>query len=769
LSHSEFVECMLILWHFTKLFSRTTPLITPPLARYLIHILPDNAPLDLNDASFPHSNLDSHHDDWSWLKAAQELGKMGVWPSTHIIPSSNNTVLSSLTPESEKVHNSILDELPSTYPSITNAPSILGGAYKRTSSGQGLLLSGFHDAAAITARSLAGAAALLSRKRTRKSSMLAKSQKGPIKEEGVEGTIPSLASNDTVMKDGKPAGVAREEIDKNLVNKLMFLQQQQQMMMRNLAIAAHQQQSKAQDSDTPARHRLLDQFRDQLIAQQTTLKAHAATISSGGTVPNLSMSNSLTNLMNIDKDASEKGLHLGGPGGMQQTMELRQRQLMHQQQQAQQQQQGQQQVQKSVDASNTSSLPASIEANSAMAKTTTTTATTAPQKKAGASQSFWNGSIMWTVALPNNSRNQAVCFVSAQCAPNTTQDTLMLPWPQKLTISAIQSISIPALQTYATKNSTSCILFQPSLPTQQMANGASLPSQQTNEAMYNMLAKMIDSKKSCAFLSLQGENCTPEAGILVVPTPTQTGNLRRLLGLVFKQSIPWHLLGGTSKNTAQSQPAAPLQQQQQPQQIQQQQQQQIQTQRLNLQMPQQLQAAASHFATNAGAPAQTQAAAMPSSVPTTTPQQALFQPQQQMSQINPLLASNLASNQQLPSWAQPVAAANTSFASPPPPAPPAISTSSADLLASSGIDFSALASQLNIYGQQQQQQQPAPTFNANMFNNDIWNTTSSNANNIAGAPLQQQQQQQGGAPRTTQPPPSVDLEALQRLLGLGST
>ena len=463
---------------------------------------------------------------------------MGVWPSTHVLPSSPTASLASLTPECEKIHKTILDELPSMYPAITDAPGILGGPYKKAGNSQGLLLSGLSDAAATAAKASSGASTIFGRKRGRKFFLSAKSQKDKAREEEAEketGAIPASSG----LPSTSTTGSARGEIDKISVNKVLFLQQQQQMMMRNLAIAARQQQTKGQDQDYPARHRLLEQFRDQLIAQQTTLKEQAAILSSGGSVPNLS--NSLTSLIAIDKDASEKGLHLGGPSGMQQTMLERQKQLMHQQQQLQQQQLQQQQQQpavvQNVDSKNAATIPA---APSVLAP-----ASSAQQKRSGNVQPFWNGAIMWSVALPNNTRNQAATFVAAHCAPNTSKDTLMLPWPQKLSISEVQAISISALQAYAAKNSTSCILFQPlNIPIQRpQANGAA--PQQTNETMYMMLARMIDSKKSCAFISLQGENCTPEAGIVVVPTPTQAGaSSRRLLGLIFRQAVPWHLFGG---------------------------------------------------------------------------------------------------------------------------------------------------------------------------------------------------------------------------------
>ena len=691
----------------------------------------------MNDSSFPHSNLDSTHDRWSWIKAAQELGKMGVWPSTHVIPLSPNAIPSSLTPECEKVHKCILDELPSMYPSISDTPSILGGLYKGTSNGHGLLLSGFSDASATAARATAGVSAQLNKKRGRKASMGSKSLKDKDREEGQPASSTRDLGLGPSTADGQTSGMGRIDLDKGTVNRILFLQQHQQKMMGNLAIAARLHQTKAPDQDSPARKRLLEHFRDQLIAQQAALKAQAAIVYSGGAVPNLN--NSLTELMAIDKDASEKGLQLGGPGGLQQSMMQRQKQAMQQQMLQQQQSTANPPIN---DASTALAIPA---ASSAMPSLLTASPQIqAQQKKPGGVQAFWSGAILWTIALPNNKRNQAMTIVSAHCAPNTAKDTLLLPWPQRLNISEVQAISMSSLQAYAAKNSTSCILFQPlnaaALPRPQ--GGA--PPQQSNETMYVMLAKMIDSKKSCAYISLQKENHPSEAGIVIVPTPTQAGgNSRRLLGLVFRHAVPWHLFGSTA-----GQPPT-LQGQQMPQAPQQ------------LSMP-----PAGQFGTSSNTAPQSQVQASLSSLPL---QQGLFQPQQHASQLSSSLTS-APSHQQLPVWAQPIAptsfapshvnsndSSSTPFA--PPAAPPLPSASPADILGSSGIDFDTLSRRLNFPGQPQvNQQQPAPpSVTAGMFNSNIWNTPTT---------ASQTNQQQAIDPPSSS---SIDLEALQRLLGLNST
>lgn len=718
------------------------------------------------DSSFPHSNFDSTHDRWSWMKAAQELGKMGAWPITHMLPSHINGTASSLSAECEKVHRCILDELPADYPSNTDSPNILGAQYKITGNAQGLLLSGLSDAAAIAAKAAISITTMASRKRSRKHTVDGRSINDKLhNDNGLkrdDNSQQGASVQSSTTNDIRSNIDAKGETFKMAVNKIIFLQNQQQKMMRNLALAAQKQQERPMDNESPARQRLIEQLRDELIAQQTVLKSHASVLHSGGPVPNLNAT--LNSLISIDKNARDKGLQLGGPSEMQMAIVQRQKQLMHQQQQQQQQQNQQTQQQQSLDNQSqmpmlTSGTQATTQGSESIASTmpsqATASAQSLQQKKSGAGQAFWNGAILWSVTTPNKERNQAAVFVSGHCAPKTSKDTLMLPWQQKLTISEIQTISIPAIQTFAAQNSTSCVLFQPLAAPQANKSGpnegnAAPSPQQSNEAMYVMLARMIDTRKACAFIPLQGENCTPEAGLVIIPTPTQAGgNQRRLLGLVFKQNVPWHLFGGkqsTSNGAQQSlqsqtqtlagavRPLLPAQQQQPPQHQQ-------------ISQPFSLQAAlkAGQFASPA--------TNLPTSTILGNAQQNLFQPQQQINQANGVL-----NQQQLPLWVQnaasnqsaPLQTANTGNT-------PA--SSATDLMASGGIDFQALANQFRFSTQPaafQQHNAINPTnsssFPANSFqpNQGAWDTQ-----------LMQPHQAASG-----QSAP-VDLEAIQRLLGLG--
>lgn len=439
---------------------------------------------------------------------------------------------------------------------------------------------------------------------------------------------------------------------------------------------------------------------------------------------------------------------------MQQAMVQRQKQLMHLQQQQQQQQlQNKMQPPESTSeiTSNTKVPDTSVPAVSSGA--------TGPQSSpSGGSSSFWNGAIMWTVAMPGNKRNQAVTFVSAHCAPNTSKDTLMLPWQQRLNISEVQSITLSALQSYAAKNSTPCILFQPlnvPMPNRPSNSGGSTPApQQTNEAMYVMLAKMIDSKKSCAFIPLQGVNCTSEAGMVLVPTATQAGSsTKRLLGLIFRQSVPWHLFGASTA-AGQTQGSVAQAPQQQPQQL--------------LQPPPMPRTSFTPATAGSNPGAQIP---LPSNN-TPLQQAALFQPQQQMNQMNQMTNSSLAPasfNPQLPAWAQQSATQVPQSASPVKfPSVPLQSNSAAP---SNNLEFDlqSLSNQFNFnasvpppqllqqtqQSQPQAQQQPVPNFNPAMLNN-LWA--------MQGNSSDQSQQSSTG-----QQPAPLDLDALQRLLGLNQS
>lgn len=487
-----------------QLFSSQSTL-TSPLARYLVHLLPSNKSIDLREEHNPHSNLDSSHDSWNWKRAATELGKAGSWPITAVMSGINSSTI--IPAEAERVHQVITEQLPTSLPSNRDTPSVLGVSFKSHHLVKSMLLTGLSEAAVMAAKATSSANPhAMNKKKTRKLSTSEASQ--------------SIQAIQQSALNSSNSASRPTESDRQAMQKVLFLQQQQQMMLRNLKLLKDRQDREATtDPNHTSRIRLLEKYRDQLMTQHQLLRSYAANMSSSSALTDLS--GALSALIAIDKEASEQGFHLGGPSNIQALMSRHRQHLQQQEQKAQ-------------------NPYTALE----MQPSVTSAADNALKRPGG--QSFWIGAILWSIALPNKQRSQVATFVTAQCAPNTNKDNLMLPWPQKFVVSEVQSVSLASLQRHAATNGTPCILFQPQ-PLPQMQDKNERPpgapnQQQTNESMYTMLARMIDSKKGCAFLKLQGPNAAPEAGIVVVPTtPPGGGTTKRLLGLIFRTSVPWHL------------------------------------------------------------------------------------------------------------------------------------------------------------------------------------------------------------------------------------
>lgn len=786
-----------------EMFARSS-ITTNPLARYLIHLIPDSSSkLDLRNDIHPHSNLDSTHDQWNWDRAATELGKIGVWPSTVILPDIGSS-LAMLSVEAERLHRTISDNLPSALPSISDSPSILGASFRPVTFAKGMLLSGYSDAAGLAARAAANAnVPITNRKRQRRQGVKGdQSGEQAFKKDEIPNNTAKSANDvsGNSISQTLPDPSPRKSIpEAQSIQKILFLQQQQQMMMRNVKILQQQEEEKTSNKGSPTRNRLLNQFREQLDSQQDKLKSYQVKLSTGGSIPDLS--NSLNALMAIDREATDQGIHLGGPSNMQ-ALVARHRQQKQQQQQA------------NESAPANAQVPAGPKTAIASDTTNQTTgASDSQQARRPGGQVFWAGAITWNMALPNKQRNHAATFVMAQCAPNTDQSTLLLPWPQKFMISEVRTVSLSTMQQYATSHATPCIIFNPKpLPGSiQGGNAPDAPSaNKTNEAMYMMLARMIDSKKGCAYMKLQdAPNAPAEAGIVIVPTaPAPGSTARRLLGLVFKEPVPWHMFlpqtapgqgsaqpagttangqGGPAGNVFVRPPATP-------------------------QAPpalfQQQQASARPIVPQT--PQQTQQSGGPSGG--TTSQATPIPPV--MGSLNALSAAQMA--QQIPVWA------GSALSNPQQQSQPNAMTSSlaalqqamqmnaggnSNLMSAFGgnqenknvnlanifgggdgnrmnFDLNALASQLNIpvnrngiSNQQQQQLQQQQQSNPAMFHQPLWsdnnnsNNTNSMTNNATINPNAFANMNNAGSQPLAgnQAITAADLEALQRVLGLSNS
>ncbi|PWN52687.1 hypothetical protein IE53DRAFT_409218 [Violaceomyces palustris] len=346
--------------------------------------------------------------------------------------------------------------------------------------------------------------------------------------------------------------------DQTMMNKVMFLQQQQAIMFRNLSIVASQVLKKNEGNNAGAsnaapglQRQYLEQLRNQLIAQQQALKLQIQQVVSGaGPVPNFNMN--LQSLVNIDKEAKEMGVNLGGPSGFQQG------------------------VQKAAAAtaaslaaasssvangqsSASSTVPpfaaSSISGGPAKAADLTLRATSigpqpsvAGQGSVGSASAtpsrpkpFWQGSISWSISDPATKQKRDIATVVVATSNASAEQKLLLPWPSRFQISAISQISPKDLQTYAANQSAPYVLFG-------VANGPE-DGADRNLAMYRNLAGSLEAKKSCAFI----RHGAPGCGIVLLGIQAASSSEKvagsaaasplKLIGIVFREPIPFAKLG----------------------------------------------------------------------------------------------------------------------------------------------------------------------------------------------------------------------------------
>ena len=110
------------------------------------------------------------------------------------------------------------------------------------------------------------------------------------------------------------------KLDPTVSTKIIFLKQQQEIMFRNLSLIAAQvlkaENDGAPKNPAPGMNRpYLEQLRNQLIAQQQGLRLLIQKVITTGEVPNFNLC--FHSLVNIDKEAKDMGVHLGGPSSAQ--------------------------------------------------------------------------------------------------------------------------------------------------------------------------------------------------------------------------------------------------------------------------------------------------------------------------------------------------------------------------------------------------------------------------------------------------------------------
>ena len=282
----------------------------------------------------------------------------------------------------------------------------------------------------------------------------------------------------------QPAAQPGPKIDQTSVNKFFLLQQQLATMLKNLALLANK--APAAGIQRSLQAQMVEQIKQQLIAQQNAIRAQAEVLRAGRQ-PNLNVI--LQALINIDKEAKESGLHLGGP-------------------------------------------------SSAVTRAATKTPRPPTSQRPAP---FWQGILHWNLSgQPRGA--ESFSLVAATGSASFTPAALALPWPSALTIKALLTAGPQELQRLIVKYRVPCVLLslRPFPPTMAV-RGAE------NESNYRMLATLLERNQRVAYVP----HGAPDCGLLLtaVPITPQNGSsgapAPRLVALVFQTPIPFDRLSST--------------------------------------------------------------------------------------------------------------------------------------------------------------------------------------------------------------------------------
>ena len=273
---------------------------------------------------------------------------------------------------------------------------------------------------------------------------------------------------------------ASAKLDQKSVNKIYLLQQQLATMLKNLAHLAGK--TPTAGIQRSLHTQMIDQIKQQLVAQQNAIRAQAEVLR-GGRQPNLNVI--LQALINIDKEAKESGLHLGGPS--------------------------------------------SAVARAAKATTRTQGAQPVP---------FWQGLLRWNFGPGGDSFALVAASASAALQP----DTLALPWPDVFVIKTLIPVSSQELQRFIVKNRVPCILLSlRAIPPTIAVRGAD------NDSNYRMLATLLERNQRVAYVPHGGTDCGLLLAALPTAAAGNTA-ASRLIALVFSSPIPFDQLSPSALN-----------------------------------------------------------------------------------------------------------------------------------------------------------------------------------------------------------------------------
>lgn len=237
-----------------------------------------------------------------------------------------------------------------------------------------------------------------------------------------------------------------------------------------------------------------------VLVQQSAIKRQAELLQSGKQ-PNLD--SILQSLINIDKEAREASIHLGGPSSM---------------------------------LGQTKPAPAA----SAVPAPGAPSATSDAKPRA-----FWQGLIKWGSSGQSDD-NMFTLVVASAMHFQAVQHSLALPWPNLMSISAFVPAAPNVLQQLITSRRVPCALLSlRPFPPNMAIRGA-----ENNEQNYRMLAATLLQNQRAAYIPHGAPNC----GLLLASVARRSGGAPQLLALVFQTPIPLNQLavqpsGSLSANT----------------------------------------------------------------------------------------------------------------------------------------------------------------------------------------------------------------------------
>lgn len=319
------------------------------------------------------------------------------------------------------------------------------------------------------------------------------------------------------------------KLDQASLNRIMLIQQQQATMLKNLARYVATNVKPNGTVHVPPHY--YEKIRQRIVGQQMALKQQAERLRVGK-VPDLN--SILQALSNIDAEAKEAGVKLGGPSNVRPTSTSDKMPNM-----------------------GAASLPPATAAAAAGNVTPSPTAQMAvpaamasrPQMpssdESSRPQLAWQGIIKWSTSPQ---MDPLFTLVTATCGGMYVKQQLALPWPNVMNIDGFVPIDSAQLQQHISAHRLPCAL----LTLRAFPQNLIIKGSEHNATNYQMLTTMLEQSRRAAFVQHGHAGC----GILIVALtgsrlpPTQAGLAPRLLAVVFSSPVPFPQLSASTAPTA---------------------------------------------------------------------------------------------------------------------------------------------------------------------------------------------------------------------------